>query len=369
MALGRETSEPQLLNDLSLVKLQESRFASHAEVVGEVRTSPDRRRPKAGSRGAPASLTSSMASRHGATSRGMTSPSTRRPSGFSFCRQRERRRANSDWERYWITELTMTVSIVATSSSSNCCGLMTEILATIGVALAQALSNRRRSVTEEKMRACCSYLTRIQRIPAAVVHDQGVGTRHVAKDIAGNSFVVHALMACTDVDRRILVPVLNPPHRRSDACEARSMAAKDGDPRLPHERGPARRPSLCHMPAPSLFAELEDTGSQCNRIVQLQLAPSSLTARFAEGIAVPMERAHCRLLLLLTAACGTDRRISALHNSVGCSGYKRTTRGHRKSVEDDVSWTSTTVPFCTAVRIVGKADSLRSFALAPAMGS
>jgi hypothetical protein len=37
------------------------------------------------------------------------------------------------------------------------------------------------------------------------------------------------------------------------------------------------------------------------------------------------------------SAHGTDRRISALHNSVGCSGYKRTMRGHRESVEDDPS--------------------------------
>jgi hypothetical protein len=32
---------------------------------------------------------------------------------------------------------------------------------------------------------------------------------------------------------------------------------------------------------------------------------------------------------------GTDRRIVAVHHSVGCSGHERTMRGNTDSVEDD----------------------------------
>ena len=78
MALGSEACEPQLLNDLRLVELQETCFASNARIVGEVGLHQAgcgrNRKPWA-----PASFMSSIASRPELTFRGITSPSTRHP--------------------------------------------------------------------------------------------------------------------------------------------------------------------------------------------------------------------------------------------------------------------------------------------------
>ena len=68
---------------------------------------------------------------------------------------------------------------------------------------------------------------------------------------------------------------------------------------------PLAVPSLCHMSAPSLFAELEATELQYNRIVQLQLAPGSLTPVLPRPLPSQRSVAHGRLLLLLKAEIGT----------------------------------------------------------------
>jgi len=63
-----------------------------------------------------------------------------------------------------------------------------------------------------------------------------------------------------------------------------------------------------------------------------------------------------RAIAVAISSSGTHRRISAVHNSVGCSGYERTMRGHRESVEDDPELTQNAI--CGSPTRVGTCENL-----------
>jgi hypothetical protein len=176
-----------------------------------------------------------------------------------------------------------------------------------GVPRAKALPHGWRGIAEKEAPACCGHPLRVQRIAATVVHDQSVRAWNVAQDISRNLFVMHALVSCTDVDRRVPVPVLNPPHKSSDAYRGPFKVSQYGHPRLPSERGPARRPSLCHVSATLLFAKLETTGSQCNRIVQRRSFPRP-AHRWSRPGSEPTRAPNC---------CSRSLRKSALPEDLG----------------------------------------------------
>ena len=94
-----------------------------------------------------------------------------------------------------------------------------------GVAGGQASSHCWRTVAKKQMTTRSSQLMCIERIPAPLVYDPCAGARHVVEEVARDSFVVHALVAGTDVNRRLLLPVFSPRHDATDGCEARFTPA------------------------------------------------------------------------------------------------------------------------------------------------
>ena len=116
----------------------------------------------------------------------------------------------------------------------------------------QPLPRAFRALAQEQMRAGIGDQVRRERVAASIVDDARAGPRQAGHNIARDGFVVHALVARIDVDRRCPVPVFSPGHDAQSATTGfRSCTGGctgvpgKTDPSSNHERGAGVPHSVC----------------------------------------------------------------------------------------------------------------------------